>query len=517
MTTQLRGTMLTPGVSANRRLYTPELIKKAYEKLTERLKDPSNPVTMLTYHAAGDDSTQIVGRITSVSMNGENLDYTAELAETGHANTIGALVAPKDGGKPFLRGVSIRGWWVGEPTTKMFEGISVTTADDMEVDGLDFTRSPGVSGAFATLDDVTATESSSGGERVLIRESVEARAMITEAANPKPYGSVRYADPGYQSDKVKRYPIDTKAHAKAAWSYVNQADNAKKYTAAQLKRIRARIKSALQKFGVNVANESSQMPEPLTEAATTISEYYPYDGPDGQAGFSISAYNGPLTVTVSAYNGVEPADLPDVAMAAMKAACDAIHAMDPDDDGDIDTGASETDSGDQMETAPASEDVKESEVSDTTETTAPEAAQTADETSASGTTPAPEAAEETSATNEESADTPITRAELAAVVAEAVAAALKTPAEGAAATAEESAETTEAVAETTEQDDAELRESIRLEVIRQAQETGVITRKGLVEKMGEPGEGQKQLHEMNDEEFRAYQAERSALFFAHNQ
>ena len=35
------------------------------------------------------------------------------------------------------------------------------------------------------------------------------------AAN-EPYGAVTYADPGYQSDGVKRYPIDTEAHTRAA-------------------------------------------------------------------------------------------------------------------------------------------------------------------------------------------------------------------------------------------------------------------------------------------------------------
>jgi phage head maturation protease len=76
------------------------------------------------------------------------------------------------------------------------------------------------------------------------------------ASDPKkPYGDVTYADPGYK-DGTKRYPIDTEAHAKAAWSYINQADNASGYTADQLSQIKARIKAALKKFGVDVADDS---------------------------------------------------------------------------------------------------------------------------------------------------------------------------------------------------------------------------------------------------------------------
>jgi hypothetical protein len=42
----------------------------------------------------------------------------------------------------------------------------------------------------------------------------------------KPYGDVTYADPGYQKDGKKRYPLDTEAHCRAAWSYINMPKNA---------------------------------------------------------------------------------------------------------------------------------------------------------------------------------------------------------------------------------------------------------------------------------------------------
>lgn len=67
----------------------------------------------------------------------------------------------------------------------------------------------------------------------------------------QPYGDVTYADPGYRDNK-KRYPIDTAEHVRAAWSYINQEQNAAEYDAEQLKSIRERIMAAAKKFGVQI-------------------------------------------------------------------------------------------------------------------------------------------------------------------------------------------------------------------------------------------------------------------------
>ncbi len=60
----------------------------------------------------------------------------------------------------------------------------------------------------------------------------------------KPYGDVKYADPGYQKDGKKRYPIDTEEHIRAAWSYINQGKNGSQYTSEQLAHIKSKIVSA---------------------------------------------------------------------------------------------------------------------------------------------------------------------------------------------------------------------------------------------------------------------------------
>lgn len=60
-----------------------------------------------------------------------------------------------------------------------------------------------------------------------------------------------YADPGYQADKLKRYPIDTPEHVRAALSYIGQAGNAGKYKPDELALVKARIYRAAKKFGIN--------------------------------------------------------------------------------------------------------------------------------------------------------------------------------------------------------------------------------------------------------------------------
>lgn len=80
-----------------------------------------------------------------------------------------------------------------------------------------------------------------------------------------PYGNVIYADPGYQKDGKKRYPIDTEKHVRAAWSYINESDNASQYSANQLKRIKSKIKSAAKKFGINIVSETDMLIKELSE------------------------------------------------------------------------------------------------------------------------------------------------------------------------------------------------------------------------------------------------------------
>jgi peptidoglycan hydrolase-like protein with peptidoglycan-binding domain len=86
-----------------------------------------------------------------------------------------------------------------------------------------------------------------------------AKAKVAEAATPaKPYGDVSYADPGYQQDKKKRYPLDSADHCRAAWSYINMPKNAGQYSPDQVKQIKDRIKAAAKRYGVEISDTTSE-------------------------------------------------------------------------------------------------------------------------------------------------------------------------------------------------------------------------------------------------------------------
>jgi HK97 family phage prohead protease len=74
------------------------------------------------------------------------------------------------------------------------------------------------------------------------------------ADTKKPYGDVTYADP-----KNGKYPIDTEEHARAAWSYINQAKNAAMYpmNGVTLSEVKGRIVAACKKFGIDVSDSDS--------------------------------------------------------------------------------------------------------------------------------------------------------------------------------------------------------------------------------------------------------------------
>jgi HK97 family phage prohead protease len=79
------------------------------------------------------------------------------------------------------------------------------------------------------------------------------RADMATDTKAGPYGDVTYADP-----KNGKYPIDTEAHARAAWSYVNMPKNAAMYpmNGVTLSEVKDRIMAACKKFGIDVSDGS---------------------------------------------------------------------------------------------------------------------------------------------------------------------------------------------------------------------------------------------------------------------
>ena len=403
------GIALAPGVSKNGRLYTPQHIVDAVARAQKRLKDGDDPMVMLTHHAADDDSRAIAASLSGISLTeAGKIRWKAGIVDTPAGQDIASLANTSDGQPAHLDGVSIRGHWLGTVRKiKGPDGEPVETADGLEIDGLDFTRKPGVPEAridtFAWAGKPGQTETT---ERVLITESVqEARVTaITEEttqAGTGPPEAVRealaaflplppvilvngelteasvpmgqrgsglagashvWADPGYQADKKQRYDVSTKDLAKAGWSYVNQAKNAANYSGPQLKRVKGRIMKALKAFGVTVTAEGWTI-DPAWQVSETVREYMGDSmAASGTAGsWCIRASNGPVSIDLSSYC-MDPADLDVILRAAAGAACDALAALDPDMDGDVDVpgvGRNSDPGGDAPETAPDDDPVTE--------------------------------------------------------------------------------------------------------------------------------------------------------------
>jgi hypothetical protein len=61
------------------------------------------------------------------------------------------------------------------------------------------------------------------------------------------YGRTLFADP-----VNKKYPIDTSGRIKAAWAYIHQPANARKYSPAELRTIKGRIRKAAKQQGTTL-------------------------------------------------------------------------------------------------------------------------------------------------------------------------------------------------------------------------------------------------------------------------
>ena len=77
--------------------------------------------------------------------------------------------------------------------------------------------------------------------------SIHRRKDVDPDRGEKEYGDVKFADP-----VNNKYPIDTEEHVRAAWSYINDKDNAAKYEKDEVELIKDRIKRAAKKFDIEI-------------------------------------------------------------------------------------------------------------------------------------------------------------------------------------------------------------------------------------------------------------------------
>jgi uncharacterized Zn finger protein (UPF0148 family) len=239
---------------------------------------------------------------------------------------MATLVNPDN---PFIRGLSIRGAWMAQPeTVEADDGKDATTASDLDVFGIDWTGRPGVEGAqithaeiFESIDATNPILESVEAEVIFNEEELDDGSAIAEADAKKPYGDVTYADNGYQKDGKKRYPIDTAAHVKAAWAYINVTKNASAYSSGQVARIKTKIKTAAKKFNINVTEDFDALADDIKDLL--------------EAYASMSIDNGGGSISASGYTD-DAGKLAPMARRIATAAIIGLNALDPDADGDID-------------------------------------------------------------------------------------------------------------------------------------------------------------------------------------
>lgn len=127
----------------------------------------------------------------------------------------------------------------------------------------------------APLEEVRAMAEENDLRRFFSRSDrpSEPRGGNAPGDGSKPYGDVDYADPGYQADKKKRYPLDNHDHVVAAWDYINVARNAGKYSAEQVASIKGRIKSAAKKFGISISDDERCLTEAFNEERGSVTRH----------------------------------------------------------------------------------------------------------------------------------------------------------------------------------------------------------------------------------------------------
>ena len=97
---------------------------------------------------------------------------------------------------------------------------------------------------------------------------------LEESEQQAPFGDVEYADPGFLEDQVKRFPLDTEVHVQMAQEFLGREDVAGRYSSDELKQMRQRTQSALERIGAKSHEAASdhQQQEVQEGGSTPVSD-----------------------------------------------------------------------------------------------------------------------------------------------------------------------------------------------------------------------------------------------------
>ncbi len=171
----------------------------------------------------------------------------------------------------------------GEPgsdaATEVENAIPAPPAEPQSA--LDMVRAAIERGEAALARAGANTEPAEPAELSVDRQSVDHVDHVGQAAEPaakggdqpgdgsKPYGDETYADPGYQADGKKRYPVTkdgkpSEERIRAAWTYISKPANCAKYSGGDCGKVKAKIVSAwkehIDSAGPPSASEKASLP-----------------------------------------------------------------------------------------------------------------------------------------------------------------------------------------------------------------------------------------------------------------
>ena len=119
--------------------------------------------------------------------------------------------------------------------TLVKDGNRITSLELIEISLVDRPANPDCRIELAKIAEAPLTISES--------EATSLRRFFSKlfGKSATPTGEPEYADPGYQKDGKKRYPIDSVEHIRAAWSLIHMPQNRAPYSNDRLQEIEARI------------------------------------------------------------------------------------------------------------------------------------------------------------------------------------------------------------------------------------------------------------------------------------
>lgn len=177
-----------------------------------------------------------------------------------------------------LTGVSIGGSYVSKWEDPVLKGVTRYEATPTEISLVDFPCNPdahftlvkngGVEELSKFAVSTTDAESLAKWYAEQPDEVRDALAKIAERKDVSPKeGEHKYGDVTFADEKNKKYPINTPAHIRAAWNYINKPKNAAKYDARDLRSIKSKIVAAWKDKIDKAGPPSARKDKPAEKAA----------------------------------------------------------------------------------------------------------------------------------------------------------------------------------------------------------------------------------------------------------